>query len=165
MLRLWIFHPRSLFYANRRFHPLRNRYTRPLMAKGYDSHQSRVTALQALGKDLARRAKSKCELTGASGIPLRAYEVPPVSAEPELDRTLLVSEACHAVLERPKTLAGQEWRCLAETVWTDMPAIQVVSWRLLAVLAVKEDWAREVLDGVFLDPDVQAWADSSPLLP
>lgn len=135
------------------------------MAKGYDTHQSRVTALQALGKDLARRAKSKCELTGASGIPLRAYEVPPVSAEPEIDRTLLISEACLAVLEHPKTLSGQEWRCLAETVWTDMPAIQVVSWRLLTVLAVKEDWAREVLDGVFLEPDVQAWADSTPLIP
>jgi protein PhnA len=135
------------------------------MAKGYDTHQARAAALQSLGKDLARRAKSKCELTGVSGVPLRAYEIPPVPADPELDRTLLVSEACHAVLARPKSLSGQEWRCLAETVWAEMPAIQVVSWRLLSVLALKEDWAREVLDGVFLDPEVQAWADSAPLLP
>jgi len=134
------------------------------MAKGYDTHQSRALALQLLGKDLARRAKSKCELTGASGVPLRAYEVPPVGPEPDLDRTLLVSEECHAALERPKTLTGQSWRCLAETVWAEMPAIQVVSWRMLAVLAQKEDWAREVLDGVFLDPEVQAWADSVPLI-
>jgi protein PhnA len=42
------------------------------MAKGHETHQSRVAALQALGKDLARRAKSKCELTGVGGVPLRA---------------------------------------------------------------------------------------------
>ncbi len=135
------------------------------MAKGYDTHQARTAALNSLGKDLARRAKSKCELTGVSGVPLRAYEIPPIPADPELDRTLLVSEACHAVLERPKSLSGQEWRCLAETVWAELPAIQVASWRMLSVLALKEDWAREVLDGVFLDPEVQAWADSAPLLP
>ena len=40
------------------------------MAKGYEIHQARAAALQALGKDLARRAKSKCELTGAAGVPL-----------------------------------------------------------------------------------------------
>jgi protein PhnA len=135
------------------------------MAKGYEIHQARNLALQALGKDLTRRAKSKCELTGASGTALRAYEVPPIADEPELDRTLLLSEACHAVLERPKTLAGQEWRSLAESVWAEMPAVQVVSWRMLTVLATKEDWAREALDGVFLDDEIQAWANDAPLVP
>lgn len=135
------------------------------MAKGYDTHQARTQALQSLGKDLARRARSKCELTGVSGVPLRAYEIPPVPAEPEIDRILLVSDACMEALEHPKNLAGQEWRCLAEAVWAELPAVQVVAWRMLGVLARKEDWAREVLDGVFLDPEVQGWADSAPLLP
>lgn len=135
------------------------------MAKGHEIHQARVAALQALGKDLARRAKSKCELTGASGVPLRAYEIPPVAAEPSLDHTLLVSESCLGALERPKSLAGQEWRCLAETVWSELPAAQVVAWRMLKVLASREDWARDVLDEVFLDPDVQEWAESELLAP
>ncbi|BCU79781.1 hypothetical protein [Luteolibacter sp. LG18] len=135
------------------------------MAKGYEIHQARAAALQALGKDLARRAKSKCELTGAAGVPLRAYEVPPVGAEPDLDRTLLVSEPCLEALERPKSLAGQEWRCLVETVWAELPAAQVVAWRMLKVLAAREDWARDALDEVFLDDAVQEWAESSPLEP
>jgi protein PhnA len=133
------------------------------MAKGHELHQARTLALQALGKDLARRAKSKCELTGEAGVPLRAYEVPPIAAEPELDRTILVSDRCLAVLERPRTLAGQEWRCLAETVWSDLPAVQVTAWRMLHVLAGKEDWARDALDTVFLDPEVQEWAEQAPL--
>jgi protein PhnA len=131
------------------------------MAKGHDIHQARLTALQSLGKDLARRAKSKCELTGASGVPLRPYEVPPVPADPDFDRTLLLSEECHAALGRPHTLTGRRWQILAETVWSENPAIQVVAWRMLKQLSLKEDWARAVLEETFLDPDVQNWAEQS----
>lgn len=133
------------------------------MGKGYEQHQTRVMALQAIGKDLARRAKSKCELTGAAGVPLRPYEVPPVANEPDLDRTLLVSEECHEALARPDKLAGRTWQCLAEVVWSEMPAVQVVAWRMLNRLAQKEDWAREVIEEVFLDPEVEEWAKSEEL--
>ena len=119
--------------------------------------------MQGLGKDLARRAKSKCELTGASGVPLRPYEVPPVGEDPDIERTLLISEACHEVLENPKRLKGREWQCLAEVVWSEMPAVQVVAWRMLNELAKREDWAREVMEELFLDEEVEAWAKSAEL--
>ena len=44
-----------------------------------------------------------------------------------------------------------------------MPAVQVVAWRMLHALAEREDWAREVLDEVFLDPEVEAWAQAAEL--
>jgi protein PhnA len=128
------------------------------MAKGYELHQARMMALQGMGKDLARRAKSKCEITGAAGVPLRPYEVPPVSAEPEYERTLLVSETCHEMLDHPDRLAGREWQCLTRAVWSDIPAVQVVAWRMLGELAKREDWAREALQEVFLEPEIEAWA-------
>jgi len=130
------------------------------MAKGYELHQARMMALQGMGKDLARRAKSKCEITGKAGVSLWPYEVPPVGEEPDIDRTLLISEECHEMLDHPDRLAGREWQILAESVWSDMPAVQVVSWRMLNELAKREDWAREVLEEVFLDPEVEAWAKS-----
>ncbi|MEO8615317.1 MAG: phnA protein [Luteolibacter sp.] len=133
------------------------------MGKGYEQHQARVLALQGLGKDLARRAKSKCELTGAAGVPLRPYEVPPVADEPDIERILLLSEACHEALERPEKLAGRSWQCLAEVVWSEMPAVQVVAWRMLKCLAKREDWAREAIEEVFLDPEVEEWAKSEEL--
>lgn len=133
------------------------------MGKGYETHQARVLAMQGLGKDLARRAKSKCELTGAAGVPLRPYEVPPVGEEPDIGKTLLISEACHEVLERPERLKGREWQCLAEVVWSEMPAVQVVAWRMLNELAKREDWAREVIEEIFLDEEVEAWAKSAAL--
>jgi protein PhnA len=135
-----------------------------LMGKSYDSHHARLTALALLGKDLARRAKSKCELTGAAGVPLAAYEVPPVAPEPDLERTLLLAEPCLTALAQPKTLAGRSWQGpLAEMIWSERPALQVVAWRLLDRLARKEDWAREVLDSAALDPETEAWAKSCPL--
>ncbi|MEI8037495.1 MAG: phnA protein [Verrucomicrobiota bacterium] len=133
------------------------------MAKGHEIHQARMMALQGLGKDLARRAKSKCELTGAAGVALRPYEVPPVGTEPELDRTLLLTAECVEMLEHPRRLAGRGWQCLAEAVWSEMPAVQVVAWRMLHELAKREDWAREALDEVFLDPEVEDWAKASVL--
>jgi protein PhnA len=133
------------------------------MAKGYEVHQARMIALQGMGKNLARRAKSKCELTGAAGVALRPYEVPPLGEEPDIERTLLISEECHAMLEHPQRLAGRAWQCLAEMVWSEMPAVQVVAWRMLQVLATREDWAREALDEVFLDPEVEAWATAAKL--
>lgn len=133
------------------------------MGKGYETHQARVQALQGLGKDLARRAKSKCELTGVSGVPLKAYEVSPVAAEPDIMRTLLVCEACIDVLEHPKRLKGRKWQVLAEMVWSDFPAVQVVAWRMLNHIAKTEDWAREALEEVFLDESIEEWAKSEAL--
>jgi protein PhnA len=128
------------------------------MSKGYELHQARMMALQGMGKDLTRRAKSKCEITGAAGVALWPYEVPPVPEDPDLERTLLVSPECREMLEHPDRLSGRGWQCLAETVWSEMPAVQVVAWRMLNELAKREDWAREVLEEVFLDPEVEAWA-------
>lgn len=133
------------------------------MAKGYELHQARMMALQGMGKDLARRAKSKCEITGAAGVPLWPYEVPPVPAEPEFDRTLLISETCHEMLDHPDRLAGREWQCLTRAVWSEIPAVQVVAWRMLGELAKREDWAREALQDVFLEPEIETWAaDTTP---
>lgn len=130
------------------------------MAKGYELHQLRMMALQGMGKDLARRAKSRCEITGVSGVRLTPYEVPPVPAEPDFDRTILVSQACLEMIERPERMRGREWQCLAEAVWSDMPAVQVTAWRMLRELAKREDWAREALENTYLDPEIEAWAHS-----
>jgi protein PhnA len=135
----------------------------PGMAKGYDQHQQRLAGLNHLGKDLARRAKSKCELTGESGVPLHIYEVPPSGADPDLDRCLMISPACREAIEKPKSLAGQQWRTLAETIWAELPAAQVMAWRMLSVLARNEDWARETLENSTLDPKIEEWARASPL--
>ena len=48
------------------------------MAKGLDKHRERLEALALFGKDLTRRAGSKCELCETAGVKLQIHEVPPV---------------------------------------------------------------------------------------
>jgi len=128
---------------------------------GFEKNQERVTALNALGKDLARRAKSKCELCEAAGVKLIAYEVPPVSKWPDLEKIIMVCDECHQPLANPKQFRpSEQWRVLTTTVWGEVPAVQVVATRLLRQLATTEDWAREAIDQIYLDPEIEAWVDS-----
>lgn len=132
------------------------------MAKGREKFEERQAALALLGKDLARRARSRCELCETSGVPLRAYEVPPAPPEPAMDRCALVCHNCEDALTNPRLpLADAEWRCLGNTLWSDVPAVQVAVVRLLRRLAPRADWARELLEDALLDEGTLAWADQA----
>jgi len=128
------------------------------MAKGREEHEARQWALQSFGKDLARRAKSKCELCEVAGEKLAIFEVPPVPSEPDFDHCLLVCERCRSALEGSgAVVGGEEWRVLAQTVWSEMPAAQVAAVLLLKRLAATEDWARETVEELYLDDEVADW--------
>ena len=133
------------------------------MAKGYDVNQERKLALSLFGKDLARRAKSKCELTQASGVPLLTYEIPPVPNDPDFERCLLISENVLAQLEQPRSLRPGEWRHLNEVIWSDIPAVQAMALRILRHLAPAEPWAQNLIEESYLHPGVEALANEAPL--
>ncbi len=126
---------------------------------GYEKNQDRRLAMQDLGKDLARRAKSKCELCETSGLKLQPYEPPPVHDDPSLARTLLLCERCAGAAEGGKMGDANEWRFLADIVWTEFVPAQVVTIRLLRRLVkeAKADWARDTLDMVALGEETQSW--------
>ncbi len=133
------------------------------MAKGYDTNRERKFALSSFGKDLARRAKSKCELTHAAGVRLHTYEIPPLPGEPDYDRCLLVSESVLAQLEKPGTIRPEEWRHLSELIWSGIPAVQIMVLRILRRLARSEAWARNLIEEAYLDLEVVAAADQAEL--
>ena len=133
------------------------------MSKGYQLNQERLFALQGLGKDLARRAKSRCELSGAAGVPLHTWEVPPAPDWPVLDCCVLVCDEVLEALQRPdEFLAGPRWHCLVERLWSDLPAVQVTAWRMLNHIAGQEIWARDALEQADLDAETLAWANAVP---
>ena len=128
------------------------------MAKGLEKHQERMARLNAFGKDLTRRSGARCELCSASGVPLRVYEVPPVLTEPDIDHCLYLCDTCRDQLTRARRLDANHWRCACESVWSEVPAAQVVAARVLDQLSRNELWAREALEDVMLDEEVEAWA-------
>jgi protein PhnA len=127
------------------------------MARGKEEHEARTAALNSFGKELARRAKSKCELCERGGGRLSIFEVPPVPRDPDLGRCLLLCDDCLSQAEDPRRFrAGDQWRFLAEQAWSGNPMVQVMAVRLLRRQAATQHWAREALDGLFLDEETES---------
>lgn len=111
------------------------------MARGRDKHQARLDAINLLGKDLARRAKRKCELCEEAD-ELRPYDTAP-DDEPELDTLILMCARCRNIAggaeADPRTL-----RFLETAVWNEHAHIAAKARELLS--AVDAQWARDTLD-------------------
>ena len=51
------------------------------------------------------------------------------------------------------------WRCLNDSMWSQVPAIQVMAWRLLTRLCA-EGWPQGLLDMLYPDDETLAWAQA-----
>ena len=112
------------------------------MAKGQAKHQTYVDALNLLGKDLARRAKSKCELSGESGT-LQIVDLKGSDTEPALEHVVMVCEEVAGYLDG-RAVSGGAVRYLETTVWSTEPAIRLASVCILE--RIDEGWAHEAID-------------------
>jgi len=128
------------------------------MASGHDRYVERVQKLSSFGRDLTRRSGSKCELCHASGVPLVIWELPPVPADPDFGTCIFLCERCRDFVEKNPFKDTDHWRCLNEAVWSDVTAVKILAVRLLRKIAVKESWAGELLEQVYLDEDEEEWA-------
>lgn len=133
------------------------------MGKGYEENQARLTLLSSFGKDLARRAKSTCELSGKSGAPLRIYEVLPVPKDPDPDRCLMLCDEVIDALAKPTLFKADEWRHLSELIWTDQPMVQLMTVRILQDLGKTAPWCQEIIEEAYLDDEVIEAAEKAPL--
>ncbi len=129
------------------------------MSKGHDKHLKRIHELTLLGKDLARRSHSKCELCKAMGEGLAPYEVAPVPSTPDLDKTVFICDTCFTQIENPKRIDAHHWHCLTSTVWSTEPVVQVMAVRILEKLVDKEGWAEDLYDQLYLEPEIREWVD------
>lgn len=125
------------------------------MAKGLDKHQNRISELNVFGKDLARRARSHCELCDASGVKLNTFEVAPIQATPDFDDCILICDICTEQLNNPKRIDADHWRCLNKSMWSEVAIVQVTAMRMLRVLAEKHDWAEDLNEIAYLESEVE----------
>ena len=90
---------------------------------------------------------------------LAVYEVPP-EANGEVDKCVLLCEACREQIENPETVDINHWRCLNDSMWSQVSAVQVMAWRMLTRLSA-EGWPRDLLELLYLDDDTLAWAQAT----
>ena len=104
------------------------------------------------------RANSQCELCGSEEN-LSLYEVPS-SPTTGVDSTILACSTCVSQLTGETEPDTNHWRCLNEAIWSPVPAVQIVAWRMLNKLN-SEPWAQDLLDMMYLDEQMQLWASAS----
>lgn len=57
------------------------------------------------------------------------------------------------------TPEATHWRCLANAMWSEDVAVQVMAARMLTRLA-DEGWARDLADQLYLDDETRAWVEN-----
>ncbi|MBU0969560.1 MAG: alkylphosphonate utilization protein, partial [Proteobacteria bacterium] len=60
-------------------------------------------------------------------------------------------------IENPEKMAVPHWRCLNDSMWSQVPAVQVMAWRMLTRLK-GEGWPQDLLDMLYLEDETLAWA-------
>ncbi|MDH5359067.1 MAG: PhnA domain-containing protein [Gammaproteobacteria bacterium] len=109
-------------------------------------------------KALHTRSESKCELCGATEN-LCVYEIPPNSTG-SADDSVLLCPTCLDQIEDSAKVDVNHWRCLNDSMWSQVPAVQVMAWRMLTRLS-SEGWPQELLDMLYLDDETLIWAKSN----
>ncbi len=107
---------------------------------------------------LLMRSDSKCELCG-SATGLTMYEVPPQDRSNE-DNSIIICDTCLNQVEKKVPLDSAHWKCLTESMWSEVPGVQVVAWRMLNRLR-KETWAADNLEMMYFDDERAAWAKAT----
>lgn len=108
---------------------------------------------------LQQRSNQSCELCSATN-DLTVYAVPPKDGTSSDDCVLLCA-TCNAQLNSEQELNITHWRCLNDSMWSQVPAVQVLAWQQLSVLAQSgETWAQDLVDMMYLEGDTLSWAES-----
>ena len=108
-----------------------------------------------LEEQLKARSGNSCELCGSKN-QLNVYGIPPMGGA-TADKNSYICEKCLKQLVKKEELDTTHWTCLNATMWSEVPAVQVVAWRMLNRLK-NETWATDALDMLYLDDDTLNWA-------
>ncbi len=112
----------------------------------------------AINKQLLERSTSKCELCGAED-QLDTYTVAPGDAS-NLDENIVACATCTAQIQQETDMDANHWRCLNDSMWSQVPAVQVVAWRMLTRLRA-EGWPQDLLDMMYMDEETLTWAKAT----
>ncbi len=108
-----------------------------------------------MNEKLRARSGGKCELCGDE-TEVVVYNVPPDSHP---NNEVVICKSLLAQIEGREAVNPEDWRFLAEAMWSEVPAVQVLAWRMLNRLK-SESWAADALDILYLDEETLAWAEA-----
>lgn len=111
-----------------------------------------------LEDSLLGRSNKVCELCGSDNN-VQLFEVLPQDSRNQ-DNCIMICSKCKSQIEKKEELDNEHWKCLTSSMWSEVPGVQVVAWRMLNRLR-NESWAAESLDMLYLDDEKLSWAKAS----
>ena len=85
--------------------------------------------------------------------------MPPSKTE-DLDHVLMACAICIDQIENEDDVDVNHWRCLNDSMWSQVPAVQVMAWRMLTRLRA-EGWPQDLLEMLYLDEETLEWAKAT----
>lgn len=114
----------------------------------------------SLKQELQERSGNQCELCAATDN-LSVYEVPK-SPTGGNDGTAYLCDSCQTQLGDADKIDINHWRCLNDSMWSTVPPVQVLAYRMLYRLRA-EGWTQDLLDMMYLEDDTKKWAMATEL--
>ena len=108
-------------------------------------------------KEIIERSGGVCELSGATEN-LEIYEVSHAPNDSN-DSFAYISETCIEQIVDKNATDPNFWRCLNDSMWSEVPAVKVLAWRMLDRLK-GEGWPADLLEMLYLDDETLAWAQA-----
>lgn len=109
----------------------------------------------SLINEVQDRSGNQCELCAATDN-LTVYNVALIQSK-NADESANICGTCKDQIENPDNMDANHWRCLNDSMWSDVPAVKVLAWRMLNRLKA-EGWPVDLLEMMYLEDDVLKWA-------
>ena len=87
-----------------------------------------------------------------------AFLVPPASGI-NSDDFVYIQQHLKEQLDGTNEIVPNDWRCLNDSMWSEVPAVKVIAFRMLNNLKA-EGWPADLIDMMYLDEETLAWAKS-----
>ncbi|MFT6746225.1 MAG: protein PhnA [Glaciecola sp.] len=110
--------------------------------------------------ELSKRSNGSCELCGSNNN-LSAFEVEPSTSRGG-DDYVYSCETCTNQLTDESTIDPNHWRCLNDSMWSEVEAVKVVAYRMLHQLK-SEGWPNDLINMMYLEEDTLKWANKGML--
>ncbi len=109
----------------------------------------------SLEKELTNRSGGQCELCGSKEN-LQSFTVSPKNGI-NIDEVIQTCGTCFEQLNDDEKIDSTHWRCLNDSMWSEVPAVKVVAWRMLNKMK-SEGWPLDLLDMMYMEEDTLEWA-------
>lgn len=108
-------------------------------------------------KEVLERSNGHCEVCGSSN-KLTVVQIEPFQGIGADEYAALCSD-CKEQLEDPSKIDSAHWRCLNDAMWSEVPAVKVIAYRMLHKLR-SEGWPQDLIEMFYAEDEVINWAKS-----